>query len=134
MMIGIETKKKICDELIDPVYYRDIQTCIANRKFWKWSFHACLAISRFFAGVATILCFASAVFPDRLIFSFTAGSSNVISIVFHQYASYSIKEYKLTHHELNHILTEIQIHPIPDAENEDIKSEIPDRTIPLTLD
>lgn len=124
ILVSQKTRRKIFDELIEPIYYKDIDDCIYNRKLWKSLYHIFQGISKFVAGTSTVLSFASAMFANRALLSFMAGSLNVIAMVFQQFATYSIKEHKINNDELNKILEKIQIHSVTDLlEEEEIPCE-----------
>lgn len=110
-----DTAQKIFRELIEPIYYRDIEESLGNRRFWKRMYHLCEGLSRLFLGVATVLSFANAVFSDILVLSFSAGSMNVMAIVFQQFATFSMKGHKLNHDELSILLDKIHIDTIPNS-------------------
>lgn len=106
-------KQRIIAELIEPTYYRDIQSSLGSRRRWKIAGHIFETASKVLIAASGILSFASGYYSN-LSLGFSAGSTSTISLACLQFASYCFRESKTNAEEANILLQSIKIDTVPE--------------------
>jgi len=110
--IGTILKEQIFKDLIEPSYYSDINETLKGRKCWRRAGHLFESLSKILLAVSSVLSFASGVYDDKIL-SFIAGTISTVSLATFQFSLYSIKMHKRNSFELNQLLEQIDIEPVP---------------------
>lgn len=105
-------KKKVFEEYILPNYESTIQESLNLIKYFKRFGVAFETVSKFLVGVGSILSFSAGIYKNSTL-SFVSGTVSVISLVFLQYSTFSIKESKKYTAELNNVLKKFNMETIP---------------------
>lgn len=104
-------RNKIKNDLIDPTYYDDIKNGLMSRSVWKYVGDAFETLSKIFVGLSSIFAFAAGFFGYNYL-SFISGCLSISSLVFLQFASYSMTESKESNDTANKILGNLGINKL----------------------
>jgi len=110
--ISNEIKEKIVRLHIEPNYERTVVEAIELIKYFRRFGIAFETISKFFVGVGSVISFAAGIYKSKIM-SFVSGTVSVVSLVFLQYSTFSIKESKKHTADLNIILKKLNLEGIP---------------------
>lgn len=110
--IGSILKEQIFKDLIEPSYYSDINETLKGRKCWRRAGHLFESLSKILLAVSSVLSFAAGVYDDKIL-SFIAGTISTVSLATFQFSLYSMKMHKRNSFELNQLLEQIDIEPLP---------------------
>lgn len=113
MLFEEKLMEKIKEELIEPTYYQDIKDNLNGRETWKKIGDVTEAISKIFAGLATVAAFAAGFF-NITILSFISGCLGTLALVIQQFSTYSYNESKERTNRVNKILTDLGLKNILD--------------------
>lgn len=113
--ISNKIKEKIVRLHIEPNYEQTVIESIQLIKYFRRFGIAFETVSKFLVGVGSIVSFAAGIYKSKIM-SFVSGTVSVISLVFLQYATFSIKESKRHTAELNVILKNLNLQQIPGVE------------------
>ena len=112
------TRDRILKDLISPSYYTEVKSLYGGRVRWRVAGHVFETISKLTVAAGVVLSFAAG-FYDNASLSFMAGTFSTASMAAMQFASYCLAESKQDSDQLNTLLTNLKISPIPVLQEEE---------------
>jgi hypothetical protein len=107
LMVSEAVKQSILEDLVEPCFYKDIKSLMAERTIWRKSGSVFETFSKLFVGAASILSFATGL-------NFWSGTSSVLSLVCMQFSSFSYSESKERSSKMNKLLDKLKVQNVPD--------------------
>ena len=117
--ISTDTKNKIQNNLIEPLYYDDIKSTIKQRKRWRVAGHVLETFSKIAIAISSILNFYSSYNQSN--FEIYAGSVSVLSMACNQLSNYCFNQTRENTHDINQILKSLHIQQIPNIDEDAVQ-------------
>jgi len=118
--ISPEMKQEILKLYIEPNYKDTVKESIDLIKYFRRFGIIFESMSKLLVGMGSVLSFSSGIYKNRTL-SFVSGTVSVVSLVFLQYASFSLKESKKHTIDLNNILKKLHIQQVPEKMSETLR-------------
>ena len=110
-------RDKIVKDLIEPGYYAEVRSLYRGRTWWRVTGHVFETMSKVSVATGCVLSFAAG-FCDDTSLSFVAGTFSTASMAMMQFASYCLGESKQDSDQLNVLLANLKIPPVPILQEE----------------